>query len=408
MVDERLSVVVEGVGPRQLFTLRAVTFDQRDRAWEAEAEFTAGPDGAADLTQVAPSPGGSYEGVDEMGLFWSASPTVEGAQIAHRPSLDYVTRLELIVDGVVVDSAVIRRRFDASDLLREEIEEAGLVGAYYRPQGPGPFPGVVVFAGSDGGLESAEWRASLLASRGVAALAVAVFNHEGRPDDLVELPLEYGVEAFEWLLDQPETGEVGVLGFSKGSELALNLAARETRVASVVAISPTAYVWPGVTDGPPETRSSWTWKGEPLPAIPWSIGPVAGSMFGRGPPFRLRVLYEESLEAAPPAIRNNAEIPVSEIVAPVLLVSGEDDGSWPATSMAEAVKETILESDPAADVTHLQYPGAGHLLFWDYLPVTTAERNAGQIFGGTAAGTAAARADSWPRLQSFLRRTLVE
>ncbi len=406
LVDDRLEIVAHGLKPFQAFTIRATTLDQRERLWIADARFVADSNGRVDLSSVAPQAGGSYETADAMGLFWSAVSRTDGAQIAHRPGTAYPTTLDLIADGALLDTKTVTRTFDAPGVERVDVREGGVVGAYYRPAGPTPVPAVVVFAGSDGGLASAEWRAALLAARGFAALAVAVFGYEDRPSNLVEIPLEDGAAAVSWLASRPETGRVGVLGFSKGTELSLSLAARDTLIDAVVVISPSAYVWPGVSDGPPERRSSWTWRGVPLAPIPWAVGREAGAMFAEGPPFRLRVLYEESLVAASEEVRAAAMIPVTDIDAPVLLISGEDDGSWPASDMARTIVEHMTMAGRVDDVAHLSYPGAGHLIFWDYLPATAAERNRGQIFGGSTPATVAARADSWPKIQAFLDSAL--
>ncbi len=406
LVDEQFTVLVRNVEAGQSFRVRAVTLDQRERAWIAEAEFTPRRDGIADLGELAPDPGGTYRGADAMGLFWSARPPAEGAQIAHAADFVFPTQLQLLSDGEVVDTATVVRTFSRGGVEVVPVNEPHLVGAYHRPLGTGPFPAVVVFAGSDGGLTSADWRAALLAARGIAALAVAVFSYDGRPDDLVEIPLEYAVGAVDWLQARPESGRLGAVGFSKGSELALSLGARDDRLEAIVAISPSAYVWPGISDGPPESRSSWTWQGQPIANVPWSVGPKAGAMFGAGPPFRLRVLYEESLAAASPETLRAARIPVTDVAGEILLVSGDADGSWPASPMARTITETMGEAGRSADVTHLDYPEAGHLIFWDFLPATAAAQNRGQVFGGEPAATMAARADSWQRIQGFLLSTL--
>ncbi len=105
-------------------------------------------------------------------------------------------------------------------------------------------------------------------------------------------------------------------------------------------------------------------------------------------------------------MRARAAIPVARINGPILLVSGGADGSWPASKMARAMVAQMAAAGRAKHVQHLEYPEAGHLLFWGYLPVVGADRNQGQIFGGTAAGTAAARADSWPEIRAFLDAAL--
>ena len=99
LVDDPIGILASGLTPSSEFAIRATTVDQRQRPWVAEARFVAGQDGAADLSDIAPLPGSSYEGVDQMGLFSSATPSSEGAAIAHRPGVVYTTTLEFVVDA---------------------------------------------------------------------------------------------------------------------------------------------------------------------------------------------------------------------------------------------------------------------------------------------------------------------
>lgn len=68
--------------------------------------------------------------------------------------------------------------------------------------GKGPFPGVIDIFGGIGGLT--EFRASLLASRGFATLALAYFGYEDLPCVLGPIDLEYFEEAAELLLKHPK------------------------------------------------------------------------------------------------------------------------------------------------------------------------------------------------------------
>jgi hypothetical protein len=54
-------------------------------------------------------------------------------------------------------------------------------GLFARPAGDGPFPGVVCFGGSSGGLAAAAAWAPVLASHGFATLAIAYFGVPGTP-----------------------------------------------------------------------------------------------------------------------------------------------------------------------------------------------------------------------------------
>lgn len=68
--------------------------------------------------------------------------------------------------------------------------------------GAGPFPGIIDLFGGIGGL--VEFRASLLAARGFAMLALAYFAYEDLPEQLQEVDLDYFEEAANLLLAHPK------------------------------------------------------------------------------------------------------------------------------------------------------------------------------------------------------------
>ena len=68
--------------------------------------------------------------------------------------------------------------------------------------GEGRFPGVIDLFGGLGGL--IEFRASLLASHGFVALALAYFNYEDLPPQPEKTELEYFEEAVNFLLRYPK------------------------------------------------------------------------------------------------------------------------------------------------------------------------------------------------------------
>ena len=65
-----------------------------------------------------------------------------------------------------------------------------------------------------------EHRSALLASRGIASLALQYFT-PGKEDGLIK-DMEYFVGAVDWVHDHPRVNKqgVGVIGVSKGAELA--------------------------------------------------------------------------------------------------------------------------------------------------------------------------------------------
>jgi dienelactone hydrolase len=93
----------------------------------------------------------------------------------------------------------------------------------------------------------------------------------------------------------------------------------------------------------------------------------------------------------------------------VLLVSGDDDRLWPSPRLAEIAVARLTAHGRAA--THLCYPGAGHMIGPRGLPATANTiihplRSRALALGGTPVANAAAAADSWPRVLTFLRTSL--
>ena len=154
-----------------------------------------------------------------------------------------------------------------------EICKAPVVGSFTVPEGPGPFPGVVALSGSGGGAPG--WWGELLAPHGIAVLAAAYFGVEPLPTALCEIPVETVAASSAWLRGRSEIrdGRVGLVGGSKGAELALLAAtAYPESFGPVAAIAPQSVTWFGVDligeVADASARSSWTLEGQPVPFVP--------------------------------------------------------------------------------------------------------------------------------------------
>ena len=298
-------------------------------------------------------------------------------------------------------------------MVRQPVREGGLVGTLFLPSAPAPRGVVLALGGAGGGLS--EGAAEAFASEGFAALALAYIGLEGLPRELVEIPLEYFEGAIAWLKRHPmvDAGRVAVVGNSKGGELALLLGATYPEdVGAVVGYAPSAVVWQGIAfdrevyhGGP---RSPWALRGEAVPFLPLA-GPSAAEMiritesYLEDRPISPRDLYERALldEAAVAA----ASIPVEGIEAPVLLISGTDDGLWPSTRLSEMAIRRLEAHDRPFPREHLRYEGAGHMIASPgYEPATSWTRRF--ELGGSREADEFANADSWPRVLDFLRRAL--
>jgi dienelactone hydrolase len=143
-----------------------------------------------------------------------------------------------------------------------EVREAGVFGLYACPPGSGPLPGIVAFGGSGGGMGPTTGWAPALASRGFAVLAIAYFGAPGLPEALIHIEVEVVERAVGWLTDAGKTDgdAVGVIGMSRGSELALLASVLLDGVGPVVAFSPSGISWSGIGAGGPVESPAWTFS----------------------------------------------------------------------------------------------------------------------------------------------------
>jgi dienelactone hydrolase len=289
-------------------------------------------------------------------------------------------------------------------MITTEIHEAGLDGVFARADGDQPLRAVLALGGSDGGVP-AYW-ARLLAQERFASLAVAYFNTPNTQPALTEVPLERLERALRWLREQPgvatNDGRVGVIGVSKGAELALLLAVTfPDLVGAVVAYTPSSVVWQGIdfsTQFPP-LRSSWSLGGRPLPFVPYPAGvpptPTAQGM-------SLLPIYDRGLDSV---AGDAAVIPVERAVGPLLLVSGGGDRMWPAERMCRMLVDRMGANGRKRDVRHINFPDAGHVLF-PYAARGADEGDAPPMpydLGGSPAAAQQAHAIAWPEVVRTLQ-----
>jgi pimeloyl-ACP methyl ester carboxylesterase len=204
----------------------------------------------------------------------------------------------------------------------------------------------------------------MLVPHGIACLSVAYFHYEDLPAALCEIPVERVEAAARWLRARPDVrltnGRVGVLGVSKGAEFALVAATTfPDLIGPVVAWAPSSVVWAGVDVWRQQpdalARSSWSFEGRPLRFVPYPAG-VTPETTSRG--IRVAPIYESGLLQHD--LVDQAVIAVERLTGPVLLISGGQDGSWPATQMASAIV-TRMRSHGLGDlVRHIDFPACGH------------------------------------------------
>jgi len=305
-------------------------------------------------------------------------------------------------------SARLRRVYQmpGQALVRVPLEEEGLYGFLYHPAEGGPFPAVLILAGSGGGVY--EWLAQAMASSGFAALTLPYFNYRDLPSELVEIPLEYFHRAVAWLKKQPavRADRIGVAGGSKGGELALLIASFFNDFQAVVAWTPAAHAWEGLSQkffSPDYVPvSSWSLNGLALPFIKFIYSQEEKEKEQKGELHSFIALHHRSLAEADPALLEKAAIPVEKIQAPILLISGTDDQTWPAGEFCREIAAKLQRAHFSFEVKTISHEGGGHMSFLPYL--ITANR--GGISGGNPQADAKAGFISWKETIAFLKKHL--
>jgi pimeloyl-ACP methyl ester carboxylesterase len=279
------------------------------------------------------------------------------------------------------------------------LDDFELDGVFTCPQTGGRVPGVLALGGSDGGLPMYFSRLLAAERERCACLALAYHGTPKTQPNLIEVPLERLERALRWLRDHPRVaprdGRVGIVGASKGAELALVLATTfPDLVGPVVAYTPSSVVWAGIDfaagpGAPP--RSTWSRASEPLPFVRIPPGPPPPQS-ERG--MRLTPLHERGLDAVAPD--DMAMLPIERATGPVLLVSGGDDQMWPASRMSKMLVERARRFGREQSIQHLDFREAGHALF-AIDPEQDLKQPIPFDLGGSEAAQAHAHAAAWPQ-----------
>jgi dienelactone hydrolase len=398
------------------------------RPYRASARFVVAADGSVSLNQQAPLAGGSYSGADVRGLFWSMQPSnVPASENAPGHTA------ELAAHHVVLQA----RRGEG--VLASQLIQLHPASPHVQQRDAGPFagakfafladpasnaakpirrPALILLGGSEGD-DVIVRGAAAFASRGYAVLALPYYSpptwgpggpgpskFPSLPAAFADIPIDRLEEARAWLERQPEADatRIGVVGTSKGAEFALLAAVRMPWIKAVLAMVPSDVVWEGWGAGiAADTRSSFSWQGQPLPYVPYVGMDKEFAGFATGADVRIR-RPQDAGRAAHPARVPLARIPVERIKAPVMVVGGHDDQLWDSGTMAQNIVATRQAA--GLKTVALIYRDAGHWLGGHGYGPTT-QYNAGPYkVGGTPQANAQAQAEAFVRGFEFLAQAL--
>ncbi|XP_040026570.2 acyl-coenzyme A thioesterase 1 isoform X3 [Gasterosteus aculeatus] len=393
--DEPVQVKVAGLRSRQMVTLRARSTDEKGVVFSSSATFRV--DGS-DLERD-PSLGGTYAGVEPMGLLWSMRPDTLHLKFQRTKSLNphmvkiSVHEEEGDEEGRMLAESTNERLLIGDGVIRRTVRERNIRGALFTPAGEGPFPAVLdLYTG--GGLS--EKRPSLLASRGFVVLTVALYGHSDMPRNIREIDLDYLEEAVEFLKKQYKVGSkgVGVISLSKSGDLALSMASYLQGVEAAVWIN-------GCSAN--TLLPLYYKKSQILPALMIDLSKLI--------PTESEAFNGKKVLNDPRAEENKATlIPVERAEGRLLFVASEDDLHWDSKAYVDMMVER-LQRHGKDNFEIVCYPGAGHYLEPPYGPYCPSSFHAvvggPVLWGGEARSHAAAEVHLWKQIQEFFRTHLI-
>ncbi len=401
------SVTVTGLRAGEKATITARSVDASNVIWESKTTFLADSDGSIHTDRHIPL-SGDYAVANSLGLLWSMKSINPKGNRVRPYSHDEVNGLTVyfsVSDPEGRETAVRMRRYyqmPGKKLIRVPLEQDGMYGYLYSPASEGPHPGLIILGGSNGGLY--EWLAQAFASHGFATLTLAYFGYRDLPQELVEIPLEYVHKAAVWMKNQKmvKKERLGVVGGSKGGELALLLGTVYNDFKAIVAWVPSGYVWQGISYDLTNIKSSWTLAGKGFPYIAGEFTMEDLARYEKGELDSMLDYHFNALDQSDEAAIEQATIPVEKIKAPILLVSGTDDQTWPSSLFSDAIMQRLEEHCYPYEYKHIRYEGAGHMIFLPYF-ITANNR---YMNGGNPKDDALGSVASWQETIAFLHRNL--
>jgi len=249
---------------------------------------------------------------------------------------------------------------------------------------------MLVLGGSGGGDHLAPV-ARRFAERGYVSASVAYFGLPGLPAELFQIPVETVGNALALIGQRPDVDpqHIGILGDSKGGELALLAASIYPDIHAVVGLVPSPFAWSRVPRRPARlSGSSWSVGGKPVPFVPFE-------MSGQGGRDAFDVSMARHRGAIPYAMFH-----LENIRGPVLFLAGDDDAVWNSAEQSQIGMDYLhAHAHPYADA-YVHYPHAGHAFLF------ATEGRTQVRSGGTAAGNVAAEKQGWLDIDAFLDRAL--
>ncbi|XP_068203081.1 acyl-coenzyme A thioesterase 1-like [Palaemon carinicauda] len=406
--DEPVHIKVSGLKPGQDVTLWSSMRDVRNAHFVSYAHYRADGNGEIDVDEMK-SLGGQYEGLMPMGLLGTLVPApneykytrffkrdVENPNVVTVGVYDGHISIEALClseDLKLLSSVIHKRHYMAPGVQRIPVRYGKVRGSLFLPPGDGPFPGIVDMFGTAGGL--LEFRSAQLACRGFASLALAFFNYEDLPKVVEEFDIAYFEEAVEYLLKHKKVlgHGVGVIGTSKGGDLAVSMAAFIPSVIACVTIN--GFFAPA--------NQGMRVKGFLYPPFKWDRNRVVMNDDG---------VFNAKLSIPPRTDIEKFLLPLEKSRSAFLFLVGSDDQNVNAEFQARWACKYLAQHNYRHDYRVESFPGTGHLIEPPFSPHCYASFQhtfmSAICWGGSAKYHTLGQEKAWKKMQDFLWHHLVE
>ncbi|XP_037305618.2 acyl-coenzyme A thioesterase 1 [Pungitius pungitius] len=394
LFDKPVQVKVEGLTPHRRVQLTSRLVDDRGATFKASALFKADDAGLVDVCRAA-SLGGSYTGVEPMGLFWAMAPETPHSKLLKKNVLTpTVVEIDALCGetGEVLASEANERGYMTEGMRRVPVREGRIRGVLFVPPGKGPFPGIVDLYTFGGRLT--EPRASLLANKGFVVLALAYKDYKDLPKKPQKLDLEYFEEAVTFLRKRPEvTGPgIGIISISHSGVVALAMSSFLRGISATVCINGCSA----------NVVIPLHYRDTVLPPLQPVMKNVKVTDSG--------ILNVRDALPDPYSESNRASlIPIERASCRFLFAASEDDRNWNSVLFAERAA-AALRGRGGERFEVVTYPKAGHFLEVPHTPHCPSGFHAAVgtevEFGGEPKAHAEAQLDLWERVQEFFKSHL--
>ncbi|XP_058502354.1 acyl-coenzyme A thioesterase 5-like isoform X1 [Solea solea] len=406
LMDEKFIILVQNVPPCCALTVRAFNQCDKGNKWEAYGHYTADATGTMNVAEDF-SLGGTYSGIEPMGLLWSLRP-VQGSKLGQRlVKKNTQTPMEVTIsvyqghqtegfmNQVPLACAVVERWYTTPGVRRIPITEEGLDAVLFLPPGPGRFPGVLDLWGA--GTIFVEYRSAMLASHGFASLTLNYLKPKVTLETGKMVDNEYFERAYTFLQKHPAvlSDRIAMLGNCFGSNLIVKMACyfEVVKLRCAVCINAT-HVQP--------------------------VGGTLEDMVNHLQDRRSKVYLNEEEQVIgrglllPIMTDPSTKLDMGRLQCPLLLVVGEDDQTMPSYESAMDMQKMMERAGNSHLLTVLSYPNTGHVIEPPYMPHTRAsvlrvpKTNdiCMALFGGETVAHCHAQEDAWKNILAFLREHL--